>query len=513
MPIAIYRDAPHAISFEHRDVTSSDVIKSAAVEMQANAGKYIALKSATTGVGAIGGVGTAAFGAIVGNLASDAIALGASWLRSGNAHQFWTDYERDVAEIKEETGAISEFAESFSTASSFMLEYSADEARRQEGVRDTTANTVGSIAGNMFREISALVGTGVLGANGINAERALVYAGGTGLFETVNKGLGEYAENENLWSAALSGSTMGLATFGTNYLFMGKMGKAVEAFAASTANRSLGTLTDMAVPAVESALWNTSFQVSDALGSIVNGEEMSFSPAQTAVTFGLGAAFGFGGRVLSKGLGKSKKAAEDIASGSGRDQILNGVFHENISISETNNIVDQIVKEMRMAGASSDVDVYKVAKNMLEKKGKYNSVAMSSVINRLQNSVPYMTQKKDVDRLMRLDISTNNDFSGWMASSIDDYVDNKNMKNLFRTTEYLEGEEGFYTMTIYNGVGSVSKQSYDSIDIKDIQNAYSKDGKKLPIEKESGSVQSGELDDTQKRIVNQRIGVFESLGG
>lgn len=268
--------------------SAGDVVKSAALNADADAGLWSLAKYGAATVGtlvspAIGGLAFLGMSAF-----HDAYQIQRA---SGNdSNKFWTDYFQNLDEAKKEDGFFRDFIESVNVNSS-MFASTAEGLPTSKGL----GYNVGSLLGILSRDVAAYAAGGtslMIGAMSVN--------------EALDTGAYRVAMDDDIthaiWPAIVAGGATGI----TGHLFMNKIGPVIRDFIPKVASGTLGTAMQTVATGGEFAGWTASDHILESVGN--------FDPSLPAVSelgpsFLIGMAFGAAGRGLEAWAKRAGKEA------------------------------------------------------------------------------------------------------------------------------------------------------------------------------------------------------------
>jgi len=309
------------LDYNNIQVSTSDIVKSAGIAANSNAGTWTALKGLAAGVGILGGASVAV--PVVGMLATSMFAdgweLSRAFKSADSTDQFWKRYISNLEESKNEDGFFSEFFEKFHTAQS--LNKSAQPA--YEDIYGKDMGNVGGTLGELVGSMSQMIGFSLVG--GTNG-----FIGGYAFQRAMDTATEQYGMTDNGKASIKAGVAAGLSSAITGATFMKLLPLISKSMTAKNIDSVVGTgafagekglvstalgkgtlpgtsnivpettrtmfnspLASYASGGVEMAGW---IATEEGLESFIAGKEYKFDPINLSVGFAMGMGMTYGTR-------------------------------------------------------------------------------------------------------------------------------------------------------------------------------------------------------------------------
>ena len=430
------------LDYNNIQVSTSDIVKSAGIAANSNAGTWTALKGLAAGVGILGGASVAV--PVVGMLATSMFAdgweLSRAFKSAESTDQFWKRFISNLEESKNEDGFFSEFFEKFHTAQS--LNKSARPV--YEDIYGEDISNVGGTLGELVGSMSQMIGFSLVG--GTNG-----FIGGYAFQRAMDTATEQYGVTDNGKASIKAGVAAGLSSAITGATFMKLLPYVSKIMTARNIDAVVGTdafagqkglvstalgkgtlpgttnivpettrtmfnapLASYASGGIEMAGW---IATEEGLESFISGKEYKFDPVNLSVGFAMGMGMTYGTRKYMSLKAKAERErllnekkepvttvtteTQPVATETATSKVVDVADEEFFTIGKDHMDIDDVTKFASthgrevLANATDDIQRAEFIHGKLRELGKDNQINFAKVTSEMGELFPLSGMKNN----------------------------------------------------------------------------------------------------------------------
>ena len=430
------------LDYNNIQVSTSDIVKSAGIAANSNAGTWTALKGLAAGVGILGGapVAVPVIGMLATSMFADGWELSRAFKSAESTDQFWKRFISNLEESKNEDGFFSEFFEKFHTAQSFNK--SAQPV--YEDIYGEDISNVGGTLGELVGSMSQMIGFSLVG--GTNG-----FIGGYAFQRAMDTATEQYGVTDNGKASIKAGVAAGLSSAITGATFMKLLPYVSKVMTARNIDHVVGTeafagqkglvstalgkgtlpgttnivpettrtmfnapLASYASGGIEMAGW---IATEEGLESFISGKEYRFDPINLSVGFAMGMGMTYGTRKYMSLKAKAERErllnekkepiatatteAQPVTTETTASKVIDVNDEEIFTIGKEHMDIDDVTKFASahgrevLANTINDVERANIIHGKLREIGKDNDINFAKVTSEMGELFPLSGMKKN----------------------------------------------------------------------------------------------------------------------